>query len=223
MIAAALSVACVLLGLVGLWVVVGLSPAIALALPMGVIAVAFLSHRLWARRLGPSLVPRLAASSLAGLIVVGIAIQAVPYGRAHDNPPITAEPAWDSAMTRDLAVRACFDCHSNEVRYPWYANVAPFSWAVQQHVDQGRRQVNYSEWDRPQHEAEESAETVRDGSMPPSYYLLTHSDARLTDEEKRLLVAGLAATIGDDDHGDGGGGDEDEYYEDDEGSSEVDD
>lgn len=142
--------------------------------------------------------------TLLGLLLV---IQLVPYGRAHDNPPVTAEPAWDSPQTRELAVRACFDCHSNETTWPWYSNVAPFSWLVQKDVEEGRRHVNYSEWDRRQ-EGEDSARTVRNGSMPPGYYLLTHPNARLTDAEMTALADGLAATLGDEGGGRGERGDD---------------
>jgi mono/diheme cytochrome c family protein len=130
---------------------------------------------------------------LAALLAGFLVIQLVPYGRNHDNPPVVAEPTWDSAQTRELAVRACFDCHSNETVWPWYSNVAPISWLVQRDVDEGREDLNYSEWNRPQ-EAGESAETVREGSMPPRSYLLTHPEARLTDAELATLAAGLAAT-----------------------------
>jgi mono/diheme cytochrome c family protein len=145
---------------------------------------------------------RLLLSALAGAAVVGLVIQAVPYGWDRSNPAVTAEPAWDSPRTRELAVRACFDCHSNEVVYPWYAKVAPMSWAVQAHVDEGRAKVNYSEWDRPQEEADESAETVIEGEMPPFFYtFLTHREARLTEAEKRALADGFRATLGSGDRG----------------------
>ena len=142
---------------------------------------------------------------LATLIGALIVIQVVPYGRDHANPPVVAEPGWDSAPTRDLAVRACFDCHSNETVWPWYSNVAPLSWLVQRDVDEGREELNFSEWNRPQ-EGEEAAETVGDGSMPPGQYLLTHPDARLTDAELSTLANGLTATLG----GEGQEGDEHE-------------
>jgi len=146
---------------------------------------------------------RLTTSAVAGLIIVGLAIQAVPYGRNHTNPPITGEPAWDSPVTRDLAVRACFDCHSNEVEYPWYSQIAPVSWAVQAHIDSGRSKVNYSEWDQPQKKADESAETVIDGEMPPAYFTrFTHAEARLSETERQQLIDGLIATFGDEDDGD---------------------
>ena len=142
---------------------------------------------------------------LAGFVV----IQAVPYGRDHDNPPVIAEPAWDSPQTRELAVRACFDCHSNETVWPWYSNVAPVSWLVQRDVDEGRSELNYSEWNRPQ-EGEESAETVRERSMPPRVYLLTHPEARLNDSQLAALASGLAATFGDEGGDEGDEGEEDD-------------
>ena len=125
-----------------------------------------------------------------------VVIQVIPYGRDHTNPPVVAEPVWDSTQTRDLAVRACFDCHSNETGWPWYSNVAPLSWLLQRDVEEGRETLNFSEWNRPR-EGEEAAETVREGSMPPGPYLLTHPDGRLTDTELTALADGLTATLGD--------------------------
>jgi mono/diheme cytochrome c family protein len=108
-----------------------------------------------------------------------LVVQLVPYGRDHTNPPVTAEPAWDSVATRELAVRACFDCHSNETVWPWYANVAPISWRLQSHVDAGREELNFSEWGSGDQEADEAAEQVREGAMPPWDYRLSHPEARL--------------------------------------------
>jgi hypothetical protein len=70
------------------------------------------------------------------------------------------------------------------------------SWLAQRDVEEGRRKLNFSEWDRPQKEARESAETVRKGEMPPWFYVPLHPDARLTPEETRALIAGLEATLG---------------------------
>jgi hypothetical protein len=62
---------------------------------------------------------------LLGAVALFALIQVVPYGRSHTNPPVQSEPKWDSPQTRALAVRACYDCHSNETTWPWYTNVAP--------------------------------------------------------------------------------------------------
>jgi hypothetical protein len=133
----------------------------------------------------------------AGIVVVGLfaVAQAIPYGRSHHNPPVLAEPQWDSPRTRELAVRACFDCHSNATTWPWYSNVAPVSWLVQSDVDEGRKILNFSEWNRPQ-EGSEAANAVAEGEMPPWQYKILHGSARLSDREKAELVAGLRATLG---------------------------
>ncbi len=80
------------------------------------------------------------------LIVALVAVQFVPTGFSHSNPPVVAEPAWDSPATRALAVQACFDCHSNETEWPWYSRVAPMSWLVEADVKKGRAALNFSEW-----------------------------------------------------------------------------
>jgi mono/diheme cytochrome c family protein len=140
----------------------------------------------------------LAAIAAAGFLL----IQLVPFGRAHDNPPVAAEPNWDSPQTRELAERACFDCHSNQTEWPWYASVAPISWLVQRDVNEGREHLNFTDWNQSHeehghegHEPEEVGETVLESEMPPAQYLLMHPEARLTDQERAALAAGLAATV----------------------------
>ena len=140
---------------------------------------------------------RVIASGLGGFVLVGLLAQAIPYGRGNTNPPVLAEPVWDSPRTRELAVLACFDCHSNETEYPWYAQVAPFSWALQDHVEAGRKSLNFSEWNRLQEEAGHAAEMVLDGSMPPFFYTVAHPAARFTSAEKQEFADGLTATLGD--------------------------
>ncbi len=143
------------------------------------------------------MVRRIAQFALAGFAVALVGIQLVPY-RAH-NPPIRLEPAWDSPETRALAKRACFDCHSNEVEVPWYGYVAPFAWPVRHHVDEGRAALNLSEMDRPQEEAHDAAEALREGEMPPRYYLALFFLTGPAATEKRQLADGLVAVLGDDD------------------------
>jgi mono/diheme cytochrome c family protein len=129
---------------------------------------------------------------VAGLLGFILVIQFVPYGRAPTNPPVRAEPAWDNPRTRELAARACFDCHSNETVWPWYSNIAPASWLIQSDVNEGRRKLNFSEWDPRQEEAHESAKTLRNGEMPPWYYPW----ARLSSRERQALFQGLEETLG---------------------------
>ena len=134
---------------------------------------------------------------LAGVILFGL-IQLVPYGRQHTNPPVVQEPNWDDVQTRQLAVEACYDCHSNEVNWPWYSNVAPVSWLVQRHVNKGRRELNFSEWEEKDNRpkmARELSKEIRKGKMPLRSYLITHPEARLTSEQRQQLVDGLTVTV----------------------------
>lgn len=137
------------------------------------------------------LIPRI----LLGLAGLFLLIQLVPYGRTHTNPPVQTTPSWDTPQTKALFARACADCHSNETKWPWYSNVAPLSWFLQQHVNEGRSTFNASIPGFGE-EAGEAAEAVENGGMPLSTYLPLHPEARLTEAEQRQLIVGLTATFG---------------------------
>ena len=137
---------------------------------------------------------RKVASVFAALVV---AIQLVPHGRDHSNPPVVAEPRWNSEETRATFVRACGDCHSNETRWPWYSHVAPASWLLQNHVEHGREEFNVSRWGIGENEGDEAAANVRRRKMPLRSYLWGHPEARLSDAERSAFAAGLAATFGE--------------------------
>lgn len=130
------------------------------------------------------------------LVAIALAIQFVPYGHNHTNPPVRREPAWNNPQTRQLAVRACYDCHSNVTVWPWYSNVAPMSWLIQRDVDEGRRELNFSEWDRSQEGATDAAQSVQEGKMPPWYYTAIQTKAQLSPTEIQTLIVGLQATFG---------------------------
>ncbi|MCB9223257.1 MAG: heme-binding domain-containing protein [Crocinitomicaceae bacterium] len=94
----------------------------------------------------------------------------------------------------DLMHNACYDCHSNETKYPWYSQIAPISWWVGHHIDEGKHHLNFSEWGsyepkRADHKLEECVEEVEHGEMPMDSYTWMHSDAKLSDEEKEMLMA----------------------------------
>jgi hypothetical protein len=130
-----------------------------------------------------------------GLVVL-VAIQLVPYGRTHTNPQAVREPMWDSPATRDLVRAACYDCHSNETRWPVYSHIAPISWLVQSDVDTGRRRLNFTEWQLEQRHAKDAAEEVRTGGMPPWSYTLMHAHARLSTADRQRLAAGFEKMFG---------------------------
>jgi len=127
--------------------------------------------------------------------IIGLVIQIVPYGRDHTNPKTVQEVKWNSPETRALAVDACFACHSNLTKWPWYTNIAPISWLTTRDVEDGRAKLNFSEWQRPQEtDLQEVIESVRGKGMPPLQYRAIHSEARLSDTERQQLEAGLTKT-----------------------------
>ena len=91
---------------------------------------------------------------------------------------------------------ACYDCHSNETVYPWYANVQPFGWFLKDHIDEGRRELNFSTFAtyeplRQAKKLNKAAKEVKEGEMPLESYLLMHKEAKLNLEQKELLVTYL--------------------------------
>ena len=121
------------------------------------------------------------------------AVQLVPYGWGHPNPPVTQDAPWPDAESERIARASCYACHSNETDWPAYSYVAPMSWLVRSDVEGGRDELNFSEWDRDDFEADDALDTVVEGSMPPGRYTLVHRGATLTDAEADRLVAALAA------------------------------
>lgn len=123
-----------------------------------------------------------------------LAIQLVPVDTS--NPPTTA-PLVAPADIQAVLDRSCYDCHSNETRWPWYSRVAPASWLVSSDVRGAREELNFSTWaelpaDEQTEKLEEAWEEIDHGHMPVWYYLLAHPDARLSDPDRELLRAWMA-------------------------------
>lgn len=125
-----------------------------------------------------------------------VVIQFVPYGWAHDNPPVVNGAPWPDAESEHIARVSCYSCHSNETDWPAYSYVAPMSWLVRYDVDQGRDEFNFSDWDPD--DAHDAIEMIEDGRMPLDRYVLIHRNARLTDSERDTLIAALETMSGDD-------------------------
>lgn len=128
---------------------------------------------------------------LIGLGVLFVAIQFIPVERT--NPPVTGLVDAPEEVLTTLR-RSCWDCHSNETDWPWYAYVAPMKLRVSQHVWMGREHVNFTEWDS--YDAEELDEAYEDiakvidrGRMPLKDYLLVHRNAKLTTSDRERLVS----------------------------------
>jgi hypothetical protein len=129
---------------------------------------------------------------LAGLFVVMQLIRP-----ARTNPPVDESRTISAhtQLTPEAAAilnRSCNDCHSNQTRWPWYTNVAPVSWFVINHVNDGRRQMNFSDWaqyDRSEQEnyLKKICREVKSGDMPIHSYLWLHGDAKLSSEDVKVL------------------------------------
>ena len=129
------------------------------------------------------------------LVVAFIGIQF--YRPARTNPAI--DPAQtieaQTQMTPQVASildRSCRDCHSNKTVWPWYTQVAPVSWWLTNHVNEGRHNLNISQWgklppDRQDRKLRQICDEVTDGQMPLSSYLPMHPAARLSDPDKQAL------------------------------------
>lgn len=136
---------------------------------------------------------------LIGLAVIVVVIQFFRIDKT--NPPVQEEldfvtitnpPAEVASMIRS----ACYDCHSFESTYLWYSNIAPISWWTKHHVNEAREELNFSEWGtfsakRKDHKLEECVEEIEEGEMPLKPYTWTHGDAKLSPEQKEMLITWL--------------------------------
>ncbi len=124
---------------------------------------------------------------ILGLVaVVLILLQMVPVERT--NPPVESRFSAP-AEVQEVLKRACYDCHSHETRWPWYSRIAPFSWIIVGHVKEGRKELNFSRWNRysvrkQRRKLEQIPEEIFSDHMPPRSYLWLHPEARLTPTEK---------------------------------------
>ena len=131
---------------------------------------------------------------LAVLFVVGQFIRP-----ARTNPPVDeAQTIYaQTQMTpqaQALLDRSCSDCHSNKTAWPWYTNVSPISWFIADHVNEGRRNLNLSEWgkydkNRQGRKLQQMCDEVTDGAMPLNTYTPLHPGSKLSPEDVKTLCA----------------------------------
>lgn len=130
------------------------------------------------------------------LIFLLLLIQSVRFEKTSEK----VDPAKDfialtsaNAEVANTLKIACYDCHSNQPSYPWYTNIAPVSWWIKHHINEGSHHLNFSIWGtysekRKDHKLEECIEMVEEGEMPMNSYTWMHNDAKLTDAQKMQLV-----------------------------------
>lgn len=123
---------------------------------------------------------------IAFIVVVLIGIQFIPVERT--NPPVQSDINAPENV-KAIFKKACYDCHSNETNWAWYTKVAPASFLAVKDVKDGRRHLNFSEWNlnKESKHKEEIWDELREEQMPPWQYKIFHSQAKLSQEEKDLI------------------------------------
>ncbi len=131
-------------------------------------------------------------------IVLAVIFLGIQFVRPALTNPAVDESQTINAQTQitpEVALildRSCRDCHSNKTVWPWYTKVAPVSWWLADHVNEGRQNLNMSEWgklpkDRQDRKLRQMCDQVQDGQMPLSSYLPMHPIAKLSDQDKKTL------------------------------------
>ena len=130
-------------------------------------------------------------------------VPAPPKTNSHSDPARAFATAMKPpAAVQNIFHRACFDCHSNETIWPWYASVAPVSWPVRKHVENGRKHINFSEWLKPGEtsfsnwsDLEDICKAVREKTMPLPYYDWLHPHAKLSAADRQTVCQWVDTAI----------------------------
>ena len=137
------------------------------------------------------------------LLLAFLAVFALIQFKVIDKSPIEINPESDFLMIEqapkevvELIQTSCYDCHSNLTTYPWYSNIAPVSWWLKGHIDNGRGKLNFSEWDSYTLEESDtlkvkSANMIEKKWMPILTYKIIHKESRLSDQQISLLIGWL--------------------------------
>ncbi|WP_373055887.1 heme-binding domain-containing protein [Zunongwangia sp. H14] len=137
---------------------------------------------------------------LIALLIILLALQFFrPEKNIYDEIPPTDIAKIENIPgdVSNILVESCYDCHSNNTVYPWYNDIAPVNLFLDNHVKDGKRHLNFSEWanysaEKKEHKVEEIGETVEEGEMPLDSYLWLHAEAKLTDAEEAALLDWVA-------------------------------
>lgn len=140
---------------------------------------------------------------VGGIAVIGLAIQLVPNelpSVENTNPADLIGSGIVEGEVAGLLKTACYDCHSNETKYPWYSHVAPVSWLVAKDTREGREELNFSTWQEYDmmeklKKLDDLVIEVKEGEMPMKIYTVIHSEARLTDAQRQLIITWAESTM----------------------------
>lgn len=133
---------------------------------------------------------------LLWIVVIFGLIQLIPIDKT--NKPVDKTQNFEDVLqtpkeVQEILKNACYDCHSNETVYPKYAYIAPFSWSIKHHINEGREKANFSEWmsynpEQKKHIINDVVETVENKEMPLKGYIPMHPEANLTDIQRKILT-----------------------------------
>ncbi|MFN2439935.1 MAG: heme-binding domain-containing protein [Chitinophagaceae bacterium] len=140
---------------------------------------------------------------LLGLLLVFIAIQFIRPARNNSNATQHGDIIAYFNVPANVAgifQTSCYDCHSNNTRYLWYANIQPFGWLLAKHIKDGKAELNFNEYRnysprRQLSKLKSTQNSIKDGSMPLSSYTLLHPNAKLSEESMALLIEWTTKTV----------------------------
>jgi len=140
---------------------------------------------------------RIAAAAVLTTVATLAAAQFIPAKRTNPvaQGVLVAPPQIEATLRR-----ACYDCHSNQTRWPWYSRIAPVSWFVVRDVNLGRKEINFSEWGSyypatRRRKLQWMGRSLNEENMPPWYYRLTHPGVGLTDADRDALEHWIESTL----------------------------
>lgn len=131
------------------------------------------------------------------LLVAFVVIQFIPVDRNQsDNIPKTDFMLVNDVPSdiKDKLRVSCYDCHSNNTQYPWYNKVQPVAWFLEDHIKEGKAELNFSEWDslssrRQVSKLRSIIKQIESGEMPLDSYTLIHKDAKFSEAEKEEIIS----------------------------------
>jgi hypothetical protein len=138
---------------------------------------------------------KIALLAVAGLLIIAQFLQP-----RRTNPPVIPSRSLAAHVAvpeqvQSILRKSCSDCHSNQTVWPWYGHIAPFSWVITDDVNEGRRHINFQDWEAQEGQQQASdhlaaiCKEVRDDGMPLPWYRIMHPDTKLNSQEKDILCA----------------------------------
>jgi hypothetical protein len=136
------------------------------------------------------------------LLIVLVAMQFIQPARNANGQAMPADITTHFSVptsVESVLKTSCYDCHSNNTRYPWYANIQPMGWLLSNHIKNGKAELNFNEFGNYSKRRQLSKlkainNSIKDGTMPLSSYTFLHQDAKVSKENKALIIEWATST-----------------------------